>query len=157
MAYPQCSRVGSPSRHSINELAKVLFAQNNLRLCEDIYESYNDRIEQELMQCSSGQLVLLLLLLTPVHLPLLLRSRSTLRRQLQTGERAASSSASDLRSHCRAQPSVGEVSCLVSRRILFFLIPVNMMFGVLASDATLERYGMTMVSVKTMLTRSTSV
>ena len=96
LAYPSNSRVGVSSHHAINELAKVLFSQNNLRLCEDIYESYNDRIQQELTQCSSGQLVVPLLFLTQVHLLLLLRSRSTLRRQLQAGERATSSGSPDV-------------------------------------------------------------
>ena len=110
---------------SINELAKVLFAQNNLRLCEDIYESYNDRIEQELMQCSSGQLCTYHYYCGRVRLyeDNYKQARELLLRALQTCDPTAEHNL---------------------RRILFFLIPVNMMFGVLASDATLERYGMTM-------------
>ena len=42
----------APSPHSVNELSKILFAQSNIRLCQDIYESYRDRIAavEQIMQ-----------------------------------------------------------------------------------------------------------
>ena len=43
--------------NSINELTKIFFVQGNFRLCDDTYESYNDRINQELAQSPAGQIV----------------------------------------------------------------------------------------------------
>lgn len=56
MAYP-VPLAPAPSPHSVNELSKILFAQSNIRLCQDIYESYRDRIAAELQQAPSSQAV----------------------------------------------------------------------------------------------------
>lgn len=41
----------------MNELSKILFAQGNLRLCEDIYASYQDRIDTEIYNSPRSQIV----------------------------------------------------------------------------------------------------
>ena len=42
---------------ALNELSQILFAQGNLRLCEDMYASYKDRINQEIPTCPKSQIV----------------------------------------------------------------------------------------------------
>ncbi|KNB44995.1 hypothetical protein JH06_1325 [Blastocystis sp. subtype 4] len=114
-----------PSYQSINELAKILFFQGSLRLCEDIYESYHDRIEQELDQCSLSQMCTYYYYCGRVRLyeDNYKDAQILLNHALQT-----------------CDPN----SVHNMEMILFFLIPVNMMFGVLPKEALLQQFHFTL-------------
>ncbi|KAK8811653.1 hypothetical protein WA556_000592, partial [Blastocystis sp. ATCC 50177/Nand II] len=110
---------------SVNELSKILFAQSNIRLCQDIYESYRDRIAAELQQAPASQACTFYYYC----------GRLRLYEDDYHGARDALTRALSL-----CDPNAPHNLQMV----LFFLIPVNMLFGRLPSQAVLDRFHFTM-------------